>query len=407
MSSPSPALVQLNDTPPDLGAVIHDVNNCGTSSGDFKQGENSTQYYLSFTINPQLPSANVLNNHIPVDPMNGEMLGVVKTTPTSNASRGDLVPYTIMVTNNLERQLNNIAVVDQLPPGFKYVQGSAKIDGITLEPDVNNRQLIWNNIDFDALAQHNFTLMTVIGAGVGEGEYVNQAWAQAGELPQIITNVANATVRIVPDPLFDCSDIIGKVFNDKNINGYQDKDEMGLPTVRIATAQGLLVTTDKDGRYHIACAEVPNEMRGSNFILKVDERTLPSGFRISTENPRVVRLTRGKLVKANFGATIHRVVRIQLNAMAFDGDTLLTDHQEALNKTIQALQLKPSILRLAYQQGDETNETVSERLEQLTEKIEQQWQDCDCQYELIIEQEITLEGDDLELLEQTGSANHE
>ena len=407
LSSPNPALVQLNDTPPEIDAVIHDINSCGTSSADFKQGENSTQYYLSFNINPQLPSANVLNNHIPVDPMNGEILGVVKTTPISNASRGDLVPYTITIANNLERNLNNIAIVDQLPPGFKYIEGSAKINGITIEPVVNSRQLTWSNIDFDGLAQHSLTLMTVIGAGVGEGEYVNQAWAQAGDLTQIITNIANAAVRIVPDPLFDCSDIIGKVFNDKNINGYQDDDEMGLPAVRIATAQGLLVTTDKDGRYHIACAEVPNEMRGSNFILKVDERTLPSGFRISTENPRVVRLTRGKLVKANFGATIHRVVRIQLNALAFDGTKLLIEHQEALNKTIQALQLKPSILRLAYQQGDETEEVVSERFEQLTEKIKQQWQDCDCQYELIIEQEITLAGDDLELLEQTGSANHE
>ncbi|XQW84976.1 SdrD B-like domain-containing protein [Thalassotalea piscium] len=407
MSNTTPALVQRDDKPPKIGAVIHDVNSCGTSSTNFTQGENSTQYYLSFMINPQLPSANVVNNHIPVDPINNELLSVVKSTPTTNASRGDLVPYTIMVSNNLERQLNNTAVVDQLPPGFKYVQGSAKIDGMTLDPEVNNRQLIWNNIDFDALAQHSFTLMTVIGAGVGEGEYINQAWAQVGDSSNIITNIASASVRIVPDPIFDCSDIIGKVFNDKNINGYQDQGEKGLPAIRIATAQGLLVTTDEDGRYHIACAEVPNAMRGSNFILKVDERTLPSGFRISTENPRIVRLTRGKLVKANFGATIHRVVRIQLNEMAFNGNTLRAEHQEALSQTIQTLQLKPSILRIAYQQGDENDDTVAERFERLTEQIQQQWQEFDGKYELIIEQEITPAGDDLELLGQTGSAHHE
>lgn len=407
VSSPNPALVQANDTPPQLNASIHDANSCGINSNNFSQGENSTQYYLSFNINPQLPSANVVNNHIPVDPMNNGILGVVKTTPTKNVSRGSLVPYIITVTNNLNISLNNMNVIDQLPPGFKYIQGSAKVDGTHVEPVVNGRQLTWENIGFSAAQQRSITLMTVVGAGVGEGEYVNQAWVQTENAEHIVANVADATVRIVPDPLFDCSDIVGKVFNDENTNGYQDEGEVGLPAVRIATAQGLLITTDKDGRYHISCAEVPNELRGSNFILKVDERTLPSGFRISSENPRVVRLTRGKLVKANFGATIHRVVRIQLNAMAFEGSSLLEKYQKSLSEAVSALKLKPSILRLAYQQTSETEDDIYERLELLTEKIEQQWQLCDCQFELIIEQEVTLKGDDLELLGQARRTGHE
>ena len=98
-----------------------------------------------------------------------------------------------------------------------------------------------------------------------------------------------------PDPLFDCSELIGKVFDDKNKNGYQDDGEPGMPGVRLATAKGLLVTTDQHGRYHIACAAIPNGQIGSNFILKVDENTLPTGYHLTSENPRVERLTRGKL----------------------------------------------------------------------------------------------------------------
>lgn len=406
-SSPSPALVQVQNTPPELSAVIHDAQSCVNSSADFVNGEESTQYYLSFNIDTQLPSGNVVNNHIPVDPINDELLGVVKTTPTKNATRGDMVPYSITVTNNVAIPLSGMSVIDQLPPGFKYVQGSAKIDGLIIDPVIEGRQLTWINMDFDAAAQRQITLLTIIGAGVGEGQYTNQAWATIANGEQLVTNVASATVRIVPDPIFDCSNIIGKVFNDENSNGYQDKEELGLPAVRLATAQGLLVTTDSHGRYHITCAEVPNELRGSNFILKVDERTLPSGFRITTENPRVVRLTRGKLVKADFGATIHRVIRIQLNAMAFEGLALKDSHQKSLEQAIKALQLKPSILRLAYQQGDEDEEKVEERLIQLIEKIEQQWQECDCQYELIIEKEVTLIGDGLERLGQPRRAGHE
>ena len=92
-----------------------------------------------------------------------------------------------------------------------------------------------------------------------------------------------------------------------------------LPGVRLVTAQGLLVTTDAQGRYHIACPVMPDAALGSNFIVKLDERTLPSGYRLTTDNPETVRLTAGKVSKLNFGATIHHVVRIEVNDAAFDG----------------------------------------------------------------------------------------
>ena len=45
--------------------------------------------------------------------------------------------------------------------------------------------------------------------------------------------------------------MIGKVFEDLDGDGYQDQGEPGLPGVRVATATGLLITTDEYGRYHI------------------------------------------------------------------------------------------------------------------------------------------------------------
>ena len=233
-------------------------------------------------------------------------------------------------------------------------------------------------------------LITVIGAGVGEGKYINQAWVREAALGQRISNIATAAVNVVPDPVMDCSDLTGKVFDDANINGYQDENEAGLPGIRLATARGLLVTTDQYGRYHIACAAIPNEMRGSNFIIKVDERTLPSGYRITTENPRVVRLTRGKLAKANFGASIHRVIRIEVNSQAFSGNELTTAYQEQLQQTIKLLTVKPSVLRLAYQHQGESGQQIQERLDKLEQTLEQAWQQCDCRYPLTIERETFL-----------------
>src|SRR5205807_8566152 len=87
---------------------------------------------------------------------------------------------------------------------------------------------------------------------------------------------------------------------------------------RVVTATGLEAMTDQYGRFHITCAITPNEDRGSNFVLKLDDRTLPSGFRMSTDQVQIKRATRGKALKFDFGASIHRVVAIDLSDAALD-----------------------------------------------------------------------------------------
>src|SRR5207237_5152186 len=100
-----------------------------------------------------------------------------------------------------------------------------------------------------------------VGAGVGEGEFVNraQAFAAVGGTP--VSKEASATVRVVPDLTFDCTDVIGKVFDDANGNGHQDAGEKGLPGVRLVTTRGLAAITDEFGRFHITCAITPLEGR--------------------------------------------------------------------------------------------------------------------------------------------------
>jgi len=201
---------------------------------------------------------------------------------------------------------------------------------------------------------------------------------------------ATATVRVVPDPTFDCTDVIGKVFDDRNADGRQDEGERGLGGVRLTTARGLLITTDAHGRYHITCAAVPDRDRGSNFILKLDARTLPSGYRVTTENPRVVRATRGKMVRLNFGAAIHRVVRIDLSGAAFvPADTELRPQwQGRLEPLFEQLAGEPAVLRLSYLGDAETRGLAERRLEAIRQRIEDEWKARDGGYDLRIETEI-------------------
>jgi uncharacterized repeat protein (TIGR01451 family) len=341
---PNPALVQNSNGAPSVGVPNANPAACpGISAG----GSATTQYYFSFNFNAG--SANVINNHIPLDPILGGALVVTKTTPLVNVVKGDLVPYTITATNTLSATLGNISVRDQIPPGFKYRSGSATLNGTRIEPMVAGRNLTWANQSFAAGEKKLYKLILIVGTGVSEGEYVNTAFALNSLVNSSVSNVASATVRVVPDPTFDCSDIIGKVFDDQNANGYQDQGEPGIPNVRVATVRGLLVTTDAEGRFHVACADIPQMDRGSNFIMKLDERTLPSGYRITTENPRVVRTTRGKMVKLNFGATIHKVFRLEMDERAFSGDdSLLPEWQDKLKTLAPQLAQHPSVLRLAY-----------------------------------------------------------
>jgi hypothetical protein len=202
--------------------------------------------------------------------------------------------------------------------------------------------------------------------------------------------VATATVRVVPDPTFDCTDVIGKVFDDRDLNGYQDAGEEGLAGVRVVTARGLIATTDEHGRFHLTCAVVPDEDRGSNFILKLDDRSLPTGYRVTTENPRVQRATRGKMLRFNFGATIHRVVAIDIADGVFEPETTELRQQwtPKIDQLLAELKKSPSVLRLSYLADVEREGLVKERLRTLKKAIARQWDRADGGYRLTIETEV-------------------
>ena len=182
-------------------------------------------------------------------------------------TRGQLVPYTITITNVLTGAVQGVALVDSFPAGFRYVKGSARLDDTPAEPTLSGFQLTWSNLSFAGGAHHTVLLLLAVGAGVGEGEFVNHAQAfaevtgaalnrakapaaavmrapvnRAAQAPAAVLGApvsveGTAKVRVVPDLTFDCTDVIGKVFDDANGNGHQDPGEKGLPGVRLVTTR--------------------------------------------------------------------------------------------------------------------------------------------------------------------------
>jgi hypothetical protein len=158
----------------------------------------------------------------------------------------------------------------------------------------------------------------------------------------------------------------------------------------VVTARGLAASTDSYGRYHITCAITPHESRGSNFVLKLDDRTLPSGFRVSTRPVQVQRATRGKALRINFGASIHRVVGLDIADAVFEPDSIVMRHQwrPRITLLIDELQKAPAVLRLSYVADVESEALVDRRLDSLKDQIMTAWQELNCCYELVIEPEI-------------------
>ncbi|TVQ82235.1 MAG: DUF11 domain-containing protein [Micavibrio sp.] len=395
---PDPALVHTSALAPDLTAPDHNPGACPASTAAFTPADQATtQHYFSFVIDPAT-SADLVNNHIPLDPVLDSAIFLTKTTPMTNVSIGQLVPYTITARNTLAANLTNIDIIDTIPPGFKYKTGSATLDGVATEPTIVNRTLTWPNLTIDAGATREIKILLVVGSGVQTGEYVNRVQAINNLVPpgfaNAASNVATATVRVVPDPVFDCSDLIGKVFDDKNRNGYQDEGEPGLPGVRVATVNGLLVTTDAHGRFHVACADVPDSDRGSNFIMKLDERTLPTGYRMTTENPRIIRVTRGKMAKINFGAAIHKVVRVDMHDGAFlPGTTeLKQDFRAQLEQMLEQMRDRPIVLRLGYEMRQEEEVLARNRLRTVSEEVTKLWKRHECCHKLQVEEEFVTSG---------------
>jgi uncharacterized repeat protein (TIGR01451 family) len=351
-----------------------------------------TLYQLHLTLdNVSMPGmSQVFNNSIPIDPVLDGAVAITKTSSKTNVTRGELVPYTITVTNVFGVPLFDLSILDRFPAGFKYMAGSARLEGAAVEPTINGRELVWDNVELQVNESITLRLLLVVGSGVSEGEYVNRALVRNSAMGTDVSGEASATVRVVPDPDFDCTDVIGKVFDDRNLDGQQDDGETGLSGVRLVTARGLIATTDEYGRYHITCAVVPDGDRGSNFILKLDDRSLPTGYRVISENPRVQRATGGHMMRMNFSAVIHRVVAIDVADGVFEPNTtqLRLQWQSKIDQLLKALKEAPSVLRLSYLADIEPEDLVRKRIKKLKAEINDQWNREDDGYRLTIETEV-------------------
>jgi uncharacterized repeat protein (TIGR01451 family) len=257
-------------------------------------------YFMSFVLSAGNPD--VVNNHIPIDPLGAGAASGLLVSKSSNktvAEIGDFVDYAVKVQNGSAGALPAVVLRDSLPFGFSYVAGSARLNGVAVNPLGPGPTAVFDlgTLAVNTTATLSYRARLIPGAQLGDG--INRAQAASGALQ---SNLASVQVKVQGGVFSDKAFVIGKVFVDCNLNGVQDAGDMGVPGVRLFLQDGTNITTDSEGKYSLY------GLMPRTHVLKVDNTTLPLGAQLvvianrqsGDAGSRFVDLKKGELHKADF-----------------------------------------------------------------------------------------------------------
>lgn len=268
----------------------------------------ATTYYTQVAAGtlPNGELCEVLNNHLPLDPglENGLMLR--KYASRQQVEFGEFLDYALTVTNKTGFNIKTaLTFNDTLPPGFAYVPGSARLQGVAVADPAGGvgPSLAWQLQPFEFLPDQVAMLRYRVRVGVGarvSGTAVNRAQVTAKGYR---SNAAEHTVRVNGGVFSDEAFAFGKVYlNCQNRPEQEGEAEPGIPGVRLWLEDGTNVVTDAEGRWSLY------GLSAKTHVLRLDETTLPAGTQAAvldnrnagTASSRFADLKKGEFHKANF-----------------------------------------------------------------------------------------------------------
>ncbi|MGE8225657.1 MAG: SdrD B-like domain-containing protein [Stenotrophomonas sp.] len=275
-----------------------------------------TQYFLGLFAGSA--TASIIHNHLPLDPAVAPGLVISKTGDKQVVEIGDTMLYTISIRQTAGEPLQTVNVIDNLPPGFTYINGTARVDGGGIADPFGKPgpRLVFNVGSISLGQQKLLTYRVRIGVGAMQGDGINRAQAHGcstaggcvdpGTLYPypggVTSNPAQYRVRVTGGVFTDEACVLGKIYVDSNNNHLQDREEIGIPGVRLYFNDGTWMVSDSEGKYSY-CGLPPK-----SHTLKVDASTLPRGSRLITSSNRnlgdadslFIDLKNGELHRADF-----------------------------------------------------------------------------------------------------------
>lgn len=256
-----------------------------------------------FSLSSTSPALNI---DIPIDPqLTQSSLVVQKTARDSSIELGDFTNYSITVSNQGDVLAREVKLQDTLPRGFSYVPNTMRVDGKPVADPVGGKgpYLTLGLGDLAVNASAKIEYRVLVGPNALNGDGINRA--RVVDRSGLSSNEAQAKVNVRAGVFSADAFVVGKVYNDCNANGMQDKGELGVSGVRIYMEDGSYVITDREGKYDFY------GVSAKTHVLKVDRTTLPVGtvlIRQSNRNAgdpssRFVDVKRGELHRADFALT--------------------------------------------------------------------------------------------------------
>ncbi len=256
--------------------------------------------------------------NLPLDPFEGRF-SVQKSANITTAAVGDEVIYSVTAQNNdANYALNNVILKDTLPPGFRYIESSAKNSaGTSLSADsvkVDGRNLTFSLGTLTANVSQKISYRVVIGAGSPVGDAVNTV---QGFSEDVASNIANASIEMRDDLMRSKNILIGRVYSGEC--GNPDKQQ-AIKNARLYVDNGRTVVTDKHGRWHL------EGLRAGTHAIQLDESSLPKGMvaspckmtsrHVKQTHSRIVNLQQGQLWQVDFHVAPAKGKQIKPQKMA-------------------------------------------------------------------------------------------
>jgi uncharacterized repeat protein (TIGR01451 family) len=245
---------------------------------------------------------------------------IIKSGDRASASPGDTAIYRLSVRNLASAPVKDLQVIDTLPVGFKFVDGSARAEFLGVPQPIaasltGNNSVLFSlpNVNLPAATSSttrqtlNIAYGAVLTPDAVRGNGTNLAsvsGVRSDNNQPVKDGPATHKMRITPGILADCGTIIGRVFEDKNFDGEQQNNEPGMPNAVVILDDGNRITTDANGLFSIANVQ-PGYRSGVLDLSSLPGYTLAPNRKVKERNSqsRLVNLAPSGLVRMNFAVT--------------------------------------------------------------------------------------------------------
>jgi len=307
---------------------VTDIN--GMAQGSIRSSSAGTAIISVLNTTDGIPLLSTQQVHF----TQGDKLTLTKSTNKNEVTTGELVTYTIEIKNNGTLPVQQVSVEALIPNHFKYRDDSTQLNGAPTSNPSGDKTLNFKVGRVPALIDTNgngeadegeigyarFDYQLIVGSGAMPGSYRNSSIAKDSCDTCVISNQAAVDVSVTADPLFDLGTIIGKVFDDKNGDHWQDPDEPGIANAMVVLDEGTYAITDEHGRYHFP-AVTPGER-----LLKINLASLPVGSTLNNHEAQIISVSPGLLSKINFAA-VQGIIVEKLGRPGIKGLKLLAETQ--------------------------------------------------------------------------------